>query len=275
MRYLLFAAFLLSPGAFAQSSHSDNSPNALIQKALEHFNANKKQSYAYTCIELWHNQNFNKRGKLKTDQSAKFESVFIEDLPYLRKIEENGKPLTGKAARREEEKYEAAVETRKGMSLEQKQAEMRVKNLTFPIHLNLLLKLYTYRTVGTESINGRTAIHISCIPRADVKAKNEEESEALSEQVQIWIDVQDKMLSRFDGELIAPVNGMTPGSEASVSFLPVDSVWLPSHILVRGEMKRGKSIVDFKTDLTYSNFKKFRVDIRMLDNDNDEIPALH
>ena len=274
MRYLLFAAFLLSPGAFAQSSHSDNPPNALIQKALEHFNANKKQAYAYTYIELWHNQNFNKHGKLKTDQSAKFESVFIEDLPYLRKIEENGKPLTGKAARQEEEKYEAAVKARKGMSLEQKQAEMRVENLTFPIHLNLLLKLYTCRTVDTESINGRMAIHIDCIPRTELKAKNEEESEALSVHVQIWIDVQDKMLSRFDGELIAPVNGMTSGSSASVSYLPIDGVWLPSHILVRGEMKRGKSIVGFKTDQTYSNFKKFRVDIRMLDRDNDEFPPI-
>jgi hypothetical protein len=273
MRYLLAAIFLFTSSALGQNAASDSSPDSLIQKALEYFNANQKQAYSYTYTELWHNQNFDKRGRLKTDESAKFESVFIDDLPYLRKIEQDGEPLTGRAARKEEKRYEAAVRARKGMTLKQKQAEMRAKNFNFPFELGLLPKLYDNRIVGTEILDGHPAIHIDCIPRAGIEAKNERESNALSVHVQVWIDVQEQTFSRFDGELLAPVNGLMPGSDASLSFLPLNGVWLPSQSIFHGRSKLGNSVVSVKTILTYSNFQKFRVDVRVLDNNKLEIPA--
>jgi hypothetical protein len=275
MRYLLLAILMLPPAVFGQSADSTGSPNALIRNALRQFNANKKEAYAYTYIELWRNQNFNRHGKLRKNMSAGFESIFIDDLPYLRKIQENGKPLTAQAARLENERYEAAVKARRGMTLEQKQAELRFKNLKFPIDLNLLPELYNNRIIGTETLNGRPAIHIDCVPRAHWTAKTEKGLQALNVHVQVWIDVQDQIFSRYDGELLAPMNGMMSGTEASVSFQPIDGIWLPSHTTVQGQSKQGKSIIDFKTELTYSNFQKFRVDVRVLDNDNSGIQAIN
>ena len=271
MRYLLAATLLLLPPAFGQSARPDSSPQTLINQALERFSANKKEAYAYTYIELWRNQNFSKHGRLKTDESAKFESVFIDDLPYLRKIEENGKPLTCNAARKEEEKYEAAVKERKGMTLEQKQTEMQVKNFSFPVELNLLPELYSSRVVGTEVLNGRPAIHIDCVPRTGIGAKNEKESDALRVHIQVWIDVEDNTFSRFDARLLASVNGLMPGSEASVSYTPINGVWLPLRTIVRGQAIDAKAPC-FRTEVSYSNFKKFRVDVRVLDRNNEAIP---
>jgi hypothetical protein len=272
MRCLLAAIFLLAPAALGQAANPDSSPNALIQNALARYNANKHQAYAFTYIELWHNQNFS-HGKLKTDESAKFESIFIEDLPYLRKIEENGKPLTAGAAREEEEKYEAAVKARRGMTLEQKQEEMQTRNLTFPIHLSLIPALYDNRIVGTENLNGRPSIHIDCVPRTGITPKNHDEAEALRVHVQIWIDVQDQIISRFDGKLIREVNGMMPGSEASASFVPIDGVWLPLHSVVCGRAKNGK-FLRLKTEISYSDFRRFRVDVHVLDgNQPDDLFA--
>jgi hypothetical protein len=274
MKYLLAAVFLLSSSAaFAQPAASDSSLDPLIPTALERFNANQKQAYAYTYLELWHNQNFDKRGRLKANESARFESVFIDDMPYLRKIEEDGEPLKGRAARREEKKYEVAVRARKGMTLEQKQAEMRAKSFSFPFELGLLPKLYDNRIVGTEILDGRPAVHFDCVPRAGIDAKNQEESNALRVHLQVWIDVQDQIFSRLDGQLLAPVNGLMPGSHASVSFLPVNGIWMPWQSTFNGRTKLRKSIVSVKTDLTYSNFQKFRVDVRVLDT-RPEIPAI-
>jgi hypothetical protein len=276
MKYLLAAVFLLSSSAaFAQPTASDSSPDELIRTALDHFNANTRQAYAYTYIELWRNQNFDKRGRLKADESAKFESVFIDDMPYLRKIEEDSAPLTGRAARREEKKYEAAVRARKGMTLEQKQAEMRAKSFNFPFELGLVPKLYDNRIVGTEIVGGRPATHIDCVPRSRIVAKNERESNALHVHLQVWIDIQDQIFSRFDGELLAPVNGLMPGSAASLSFLPVNGIWLPWKSTFNGRTKLRKSIVSVKTNLTYSNFEKFRVDVRVLDNARPNLPSAH
>jgi hypothetical protein len=274
MRYLLAAIFLFSSAGFAQTAASDGSPNALIQTALDHFNENQKQAYAYTYLELWHNQNFNKHGRLKANESAGFESVFINDMPYLRKIEEDGEPLRGRAARREERKYEAAVQARKGMTLEQKQAEMRAKSFSFPFELRLLPTLYDNRIVATEILDGRPSVHIDCVPRSEIDANNEEESNALRVHLQVWIDVEDQIFSRLDGELLAPVNGLMPGSHASVSFLRVNGIWLPWQSTFNGRTKLRKSIVGVRTDLTYSNFQKFRVDVRVLDSSRPNPPAV-
>lgn len=272
MRHLLAALLLLATAASGQTANTHDSANALIQTALARFDANKKEAYAYTYIELWHNQNFNKQGQLKSDQTAKFQSDFIEDMPYLRKIEANGEPLTGRAARREQRKYEAAVEARKGMTLEQKQAEMRARNLSFLFHLQLLPELYDNRVVGAETLNGRPAIHLDCIPRSDAIANTETDSEALRVHIQLWIDEKDQIISRYDGELLAPVNGLMAGSTASVSFSPIGGVWLPSRSIVQGRMQRGKAIVGVKTELTYSDFQKFRVDVRVVDSYPGQMP---
>jgi hypothetical protein len=258
MRYLLAAIFLFSSAAFSQAAASDNSPNALIQTALNRFNANQKQAYAYTYLELWHNQNFDKRGRLKANESARFESVFIDDMPYLRKIEEDGEPLTGRFARREEKKYEAAVRARKGMTLEQKQAEMRAKSFSFPFELRLLPRLYDNRVVGTEILDGRSAVHIDCVPRPGIEAKSDEESNALRVHLQIWIDIQDQIFSRLDGELLAPVNGLMAGSHASVSFLPVNGIWLPWQSTFNGRTKLRKSTVGDAPTLVQRGMWKLR-----------------
>lgn len=272
MKRLLAAIILLASAASGQSANTHESPNALIQRALDRFDANKKLAYSYTYIELWHNQNFDEQGHLKTDQTAKFQSVFIEDMPYLRRIEADGAPLTGSAADREEHKYEAAVRERKGMTLQQKQAEMRARNFTFPFDLQLLPKFYNNRVIGTETIAGRPAIHLDCVPRAGAIAKNPAESKALRVHVQVWIDVADQIFSRYDGELLAPANGLMAGSTASVSFSPIDGVWLPSHALVQGRTRVRGAVVGVKTELTYSDFQKFRVDVRVLDGNLAEIP---
>jgi hypothetical protein len=269
MKFFQFLLLLLvTPAALCQSTHADASTSELISKAVANYSANKQQADAFTYDELWRNQDFE-HGKLKADRSAQFESIFIDDLPYLRKVAENGKPLTGNAARQEQEKYEEAVKARQGMTLQQKQGEMQVNSLAFPIHLHLIPTLYTNQVVGTDTLNGRPAVHIDCVPLTGIVPKNEEESQALSVHLQIWIDVQDQIISRFDGELIRPMNGMLPGSAASATYAPVDGVWLPSHSNVRGELKPGKSIVSFDTDLTYSDFQKFSVDVRVFDGTSE------
>jgi hypothetical protein len=272
MRYFLAAVLVLNPVSFGQSANSDRSLSALVETALARFNASRKQAYGYTFIELWHNQNFDQQGRITTDETAKFESVFIGNLPYLLKIEEDGRPLTGEAARVEAEKYAAAVKARKGMTLEQKQAEMRVKGLTIPVHLNLLPSTYNCRSIGMQTISDRPAVQIDCAPRSPIKPKSQKESEALQVHVQLWIDTQDRNISRYDGTLLAPLHGLIAGSHGSVCFRPIGGVWLPYDTVVRGQADSGNH-TRFMTEISYSNFQKFHVDVRVLDGNNADIPA--
>ncbi len=61
----------------------------------------------------------------------------MEGLPYQRKVEEDGKPLTGKAAAKEEARYDKAVEERKHMTLDQKRSFFH-RNVNFSLPLNYL-----------------------------------------------------------------------------------------------------------------------------------------
>jgi hypothetical protein len=267
MKFSFCFIFLVTLSAPCQTAHPAESADALIREAVARYSANQKLAYAFTYNELWINKNFNDKGDPLSLESAEFESVFIDDLPYLRKIAEDGEPLTDGAARHEEKKYEEAVKARRGMTLEQKQAEMRVKNFTFPFKLNLLPTLYDNRIVGPDTVNGRAAVHIDCVPKTGVMPANKEQTEALSVHVQVWIDVQDGIFSRVDGAAILPVNGLLPGSTASIIYAPMNGVWLPLRVNIRGQLKSGKSTASFNTELAYSNFQKFSVDVRVMDGD--------
>src|SRR5689334_22949955 len=81
--FLAVFAVLVAPAA----SRADDA-----EELLKHVVANlrsqqtKRENYAFT--EDYRNINYDKNGKIKVDNTAKFEIVFIEGTPYKRKTEE-------------------------------------------------------------------------------------------------------------------------------------------------------------------------------------------
>jgi hypothetical protein len=139
--------------------------NALLERMEQQGKANGKLAEQYTSVMFWHNLNFDKNGKTTVDESAKYENVFVEGLPYSRKVEKNGKPLTGKDADWEQRRYDKAVDERKNMSLDEKRHSLHV---TFhgSLPLSYLTTLFDNRALRRETIDGRETLVVESTPRA-------------------------------------------------------------------------------------------------------------
>jgi hypothetical protein len=266
MRLLLLSGLFVVAALPAQITPAPASPGELIENAVEHQWTDENQTDQFTYLELWHNRNFDKHGGLLVDETAKFESVSLHGKPYLRMIEQNGKPLQDKDADDEGHNYDSAIAAGRGMSMQERVAAIAARNVGFHLHLEML-PVYFYSTVvGTEVVNGRPAVHLDCTPRNDMKPKEKEEAWGMQFHLQVWIDQRDHAFARVDAELLHKRDGMLPGTTATLTWAPVDGVWLPARTDMHGHAALKRNAITFDTEYTYSNYRKFRTDIRILNS---------
>src|SRR5437868_5426976 len=117
-------AIMLLP--IAVSGEKSKTPvAALIERIVSNWKTNsaKASNYIYDISHV--NLNFDLSGKVARTNTAKFEVLVLEGLPYKRKVEVDGKPLSAEEAASEKSKYEQAVAERKDMTLEQKKGYFR------------------------------------------------------------------------------------------------------------------------------------------------------
>jgi hypothetical protein len=275
---------LLPPLSAAQSI--DRSPaelQSLLERMHRNFLANGKLEAQYTSDELWHNLNFDKHGKKTVDESARYENMFVEGLRYRRKVESNGKPLKGKEAEQEQKRYDKAVAERREMTIDEKRHLMHTS-----FHSSLpsfwLDKLFDNRVAGHEVIDGRDTLVVESTPRADVHPTADIEKSALDWKETTWIDVADAMPARFVAELLKDRGHIDKGMTIRMEFQRIveqpaageqreQSVWLARRSI--GTFKGGMLWFSATgtTEQTYSDFKRFRVDMRLLEDTMQEVPT--
>jgi hypothetical protein len=260
---LLPELIFIATSVVAQTSQRLDS-SRLLQNAVEHQWTDENHASRFTYTELWHNRNFGEGGELLVDETAKFESIALDGKPYLRMIEQDGKPLHGDDANAENSSYNSAIATGKGMDMQERISAIASRNIGLHLHLDLLPKYFHSRIVGTETVNGRPAFHLDCTPRTDVKPKGKEAVKGMQFHVQVWIDKEAQAFVRVDAELLKDRDEMRSGTTARLTWTLVDEIWLPARVDIQGQGKLGKDFVRFDTDYIYSDYKRFASDIRIL-----------
>jgi hypothetical protein len=226
----------------------------------------------YTYVEDWHNLNFDRNGKKTADESAKYENVFVEGLPYQRKVEEDGKPLTGKAAAREEQRYEKAVDERKHMTPDQKRGFFhRTSHTGLPI--DYLTTLFDNRVTREVMLNGRKTYVVESVPKPDAKSTDAQERTALCWKETTWIDEADEIPAQLDAVALENVAHMKKGMRMRVTWeqmepSPEDKsgqpVWVEKQYVGQGQVKWFFFSGRARTEQDYSDYRKFQVDVRLL-----------
>lgn len=265
MRFVILLpvlVFVATSGLAQTSGHPDSSQ--LLQNAVEHQWTDENHANRFTYSELWHNRNFGERGELLVDETAKFESIALDGKPYLRMIEQDGKPLHGDDADAESNSYNSAIAAGKGMDMQERISAIASRNIGLHLHLNLLPKYFHSTIVGTEMLNGRPAVHLDCTPRSDVKPKGKEAAKGMQFHLQVWIDEGEQAFARVDAELLKNRDEMRSGTTAKLAWAPIDGVWLPTRVDIHGQAKFGRGFVMFDTDYIYGDYKRFGTDIRIL-----------
>jgi len=258
------STFTLVSSALGQSGFRFAHSGGLIQSAVEHRWTDDSRANQFTYLELWRNRNTDKFGKVLVDESAKFESVFLDGKPYLRMLERNGVPLAGDEARAEEERYNSTIASGSGVTMQERIAGIVSRSVGLGINLDLIPEYFQSVLVGMDAVNGRDAFKFDCTPRADVKPKSREDAKGTQFHLMVWIDARDLEFARVDAQLLKDRDHMLSGTNASMTWAPVDGVWLPLEMIIRGQEKNKRGPLVFQTEYEFSNYRKFRSNSRIL-----------
>lgn len=252
---------------------------ALIEKMHAAMHANRKLSLQYTDEEFKHHIAFDKNGKKIQEVTWKYENIFLGGLPYRRLVELNGKPLTGKLAAEEQARYDKAVAERKGMAPKNHttlHSLQRVMDETIPLYN--LTTLFENRAVRAELLDGRASWVIESTPRTDVHPSDKPKKDAMEWKYSIWIDKQDTVPAKVVAEKIVDGDHVLAGTKytivrrrhmETIADGATRPVWLMDSFHSDAHMTLLWKTLGSSDDERWSNYKKFQVDVRLLDDEEE------
>lgn len=264
-RYLLFAMlFALLPEFACSLPPQAGDAGELLKRVVANLKANELKAQNYAFVEDYHNVNYDKNGKIKVDNTAKYESVFIEGTPYQRKIEEDGKPLNAKAAAEEERKYQATVAERRRMNAEQKQTLFH-REYRVAFNYEDWPDFFLANTEGSENIDGHELIKLVLVPRSGIRPGSEAQKDSLCTSIQLWIDKSDEFPLHSRTEYISDGIHMLRGGTIELFWQkePKDGIYLRARSLIQYKVKYLLTTVPGMTERKFSNYKRFGVDVHI------------
>lgn len=275
---------LISPAAAQTRQLSDHDLPALLIRMQENMAENARISEQYTSSEVRHTRNsFADGGNFGEDVSTKFENVFVEGIPYKRKVEANGKPLSVEEAAAEQTRLDTAVMERRAMPLEQKRKFFRAGyHSSLPVCC--LATMFDNRVIGREQIDGRDLLVVESHPKAGAKPSSKQEKSALDWKETTWIDIADLMPARLEAELLKDREQFEKGMTARIEYMRLLEPGVGTGIVMKAVWLQSRSISSFRfrtrwndgsgtTEETWSNYKRFKVDIRLLEDSMQELPS--
>lgn len=235
----------------------------LLKRVVANLKAHDLRSQNYTFTEDYHNINYDKKLKTRLDETAKYETVSVEGTPYRKKIEENGKPLSGKAAEEEETRYRATVAERRRINSEPQQTPSH-REVRLPTYYEKWPELFIASKNGDTMVDGRQVMKLTLTPRAGIQPASDGERDALQTTIQLWIDKADEHPVRLKREYLRDGIFMLRGGTVELFWQKdANGTYLLTQALTRYRMKDLWEIVSGETDQQFSNYKRFSVDVKV------------
>ena len=249
-------------------------PAEIVRRALAEDSASAAVARNYTYLE---HQELRTRdgGKVKVRESNTYDVTLLEGSPYRRWVEHNGHPLDAKEQSKEEEKLRLSIENRRHETDAQRQqriADWHRKEEKQHEPLHEIPDAFSLRFAPSETIEGHEVYVIEGTPKAGYKPKSKNAFFLPKVKGRFWIAKQSFQAVKIEfvtldtiswGGIVARVS---KGTRVDVEMTYVNNeVWLPKRILVAGSARvllvKGYT---GELDLTYSSFKKFTVESRVV-----------
>ena len=295
MSLLLFSAVCFGGLALGRTTIAQSEPSApageeltaLLQRVHANMMANDKIAKQYASDETTHAVTLNQKGKKIWEYSAKYECAVVNGMPYNHMVEENGAPLSAKRLEAEQKRQDvlSELDIAHGFVID-------IRNLspqdairsTLPICC--LADLFDNRVLRHEQINGRDNLVVESMPKANAYPSSPEEATALDWKETTWIDVLDLIPARYEVELLKDKDTLPKllkGSKERRDFVRLEkifdskdrlseTVWLQSNLEGHFNMKCLWSRQFETWESTEYNYKRFKADMRLLENSMHEVP---
>lgn len=160
--------------------------------------------------------------------------------PYERLILKDGHPLTPEEQRKENRKFEKALNQREKEAASERAARIR-KYETERAFIQDIPDAYNFDLLGEERIDGRPAWKIRMVPRAGFVASAPHAAMLEHFEGELWIDKDDLQWVKAEAHAIHPVGigwiiaRVEPGAHFTFEQSRVaDGLWMPKRLTVNG-----------------------------------------
>jgi hypothetical protein len=214
--------------------------------------------------------------------SVQYDVLFVEGIPYRRVVGINGQRLSPEIAALESERYDRAVATIHVLSSEQRQQRLRAPEgmASIMAEPKQLTSLYDCKITGHEKVEKRPATVIQCKPRHDLPQT--ETATRVSGPVTLWVDDQRPFFHRTRMVLDHTVGRYGTGTVVTFMWSLLDGVWhqtstdlawvgaektlkgVNTPTFTPGTQMDIEQVNQGRAVNTFSNFKKFRVESRIV-----------
>ena len=220
-----FAASNVPPPTFAQLASN------VVARSQWERTQNTTAQFSFRKTRLL--EEFDGKDKLETSKQARQECFPINGVPFTRTLQKDGRALTDKE-RKAEEQREAAVRAGKKPA-RNPEATKRDKEWQFT---DEMLARYTFKVTGQELVRGRPAWVVEFAPRSkDLPVNKLPDRVANKVAGKVWVDAEEWELARLkfwlteEVPLIGGVVGVLRKFELLLERTRVEpSAWLPTTI---------------------------------------------
>jgi hypothetical protein len=275
---------VLSLASSAQTPASEQRPDAgsIIRTSLERNSFNESRLKDYTYTESQETRTLDKSGAVVKTERTSSEVLNLYGRAYKRRVSKDGRALEGKEKEKADQEFEKEVHKRELETEEQrrKQEEEREKQRAEGRRfLQEIPKAYAFRIAGEETLDGMPVWVIDAAPRPDFHSTVKRADLLKKLRGRLWIDKQSLQWVRAEAEVIEAISfgGFLAKLDrgARMTFLQKrvnDEVWLPSMATARLDARLLVKHLSVAGETTWSNYRKFRVDSRMLAGDDPASP---
>jgi len=259
--YRLVLALLLVGVAFA-----DDSPVEMIRRSIETNQANAKKARQYTYQEYRVKTERDAKGKPGDSETYTWDIIALEGSTYRKLILKNGKPLSEKEQKKEDENLRKETERRKHENAEQRKRRLFSYTYSHTIPYPKLNEIYTFRALPDEEIGGRRTTPLEGVAKPGFEPHTDDEKEAVNFRLRLWLEHDEYYPVRIWIEIISDHSRLQRGTTFQIDSDKVNNdAWMPvrneSHFSLRPIRlftARGDQII------TYSKFQKFQVESKFL-----------
>jgi hypothetical protein len=266
------------PGAASSPSSptlSQEQIRALIRLSAEKDLENDKKQRDYTYVERQEVRKLDGKGQVKSTETKTYDVMEIYDEPVEKLVAKDGKPLSDKDARKEDEKIQKLIDKRKNESDADRKKRLEKEEKDREDERQFVREVadaYNFKFVGIEKLDGRDNYVIDGDPKPGYQPIHKEAKILPKTRFRIWIDKNDSQMKKLDAQFIDTVSfglfvaRLHKGSRVIVENVRVNNeVWLQQHVAVKVDARIALlKDFDLEVDVSDRDYKKFRTDTKIV-----------
>jgi hypothetical protein len=253
---------LLGPLLSGGWAESQTQPDPSLEQAIANHKKTVGEAQQYTYAERKKDRTFDSKGNVKQDSSDTYEIIFLEGAPYQKHTLHNDQPLPEKEQKAEDKKLADIAKARR---------ENKDKAGLFSGQFHLQLPVdqiptrFDVTAGGSDEIDGRKTLMFNAVPRAGTGGMKEISRDGLAFEMKLWVDEQDKVFSKIESKVIGDGMRYENGSLLGYNWKKVNGeAWLPVRYWFKGKVRYMMMNIPAETEQTYSDYKKFHAETRII-----------